>query len=353
MSSQNNQIGRGPQRRGAPSGRSHFLGRLLVVVTVLGLVMPAWATSQLGLRAHNPMTQVYGIPTVQGGYLLPEGASALHMDVSLVTHADAGGNRREQLVLDGETYQLNLGYAWALNDRWMLSIDVPWSQYSGGFMDSTIEEFHQLIGADNSQRDGPKNRMRFFYARDGVVLADVDGGAGGLGDIRLGATYRLSGGIDSSYALVARLGVKLPTGEAEELTGSGATDVALSLGYDQTQWLGVKPLSLHAEVGVVALGNGDVLPDQQESTVYFGGLGVSWAFNERWQLMTQFAASSALFDSDLAELGSRTVQLGIGLAYQPAVSPWRIRLGFVEDVWSDVTPDFGLQFEFEYRLGGR
>src|SRR5690606_33387262 len=97
-----------------------------------------------------------------------------------------------------------------------------------GFLDGLVEEWHEALGMPQSGRDAlPRDRLRFFYARGSRALVDLRDATGGVGDVRLLAAWPLVQ--RERLATSLRASLKLPTGDAGRLLGSGAADLALSL----------------------------------------------------------------------------------------------------------------------------
>jgi hypothetical protein len=137
-----------------------------------------------------------------------------------------------------------------------------------------------------------------------------------------------------------RASIKLPTGDPDKLTGSGATDVSLGLYAGSTTMLFDRAFDYSGFLGVLALGDGDVLPDFQESTVPYGGVALRWHVTERLSLATQFSLQGSYFDIDIDEIGGSTIQFAIGGDYR--FERTLLRLAIVEDVAAGATPDFAL-----------
>ena len=92
------------------------------------------------------------------------------------------------------------------------------------------------------------------------MLFDSSTPTSGLGDIQLSAAMKLG-------KATLRAGVKAPTGDPDKLTGSGATDLSLGIyGGSVTRFFD-RDLSYSGFVGMLALGDGDVMAELQRSTV--------------------------------------------------------------------------------------
>jgi uncharacterized protein DUF3187 len=331
----------------------YFCRRITAVFGIVAIYL--WAVEVyagehvLNLRPQSPFIQIYGLPAFLNGELLPAGRRSLSVDAGVISHADHGSKDDERIILDGETLVLELRGTWTVGERWELHAALPYYEYSGGFLDAPIEQFHKIVGINNSERDGARGRMFVAYEGDGATGIAIDGSDGGVGDLRLGAAYRLWVGEDGD-ALSVHGGVKLATGDEDELTGSGATDVFAAVAWKNARLFGQEKATLQFHAGVISLGNGEVLPELQESTAVFGGVGLSWMYRPSITALVQLSGSSRLYDSGLAELGASIMQLGFGFNIHPPQSPWRASIAVVEDVWSDATPDFGLHFELHLEL---
>ena len=99
-------------------------------------------------------------------------------------------------------------------------------------------------------------------------------------------------------------------------------------------------LGLSGFAGLLALGDGDVLPDIQENTVPFGGVAARWQAMERLGIVIQVYAQGGYFDTDVEELGGETFQLGIGLDWHLPEQGLLLTFAIAEDPLSDATPDF-------------
>ncbi len=154
----------------------------------------------------------------------------------------------------------------------------------------------------------------------------------------------VEGGAGGSRYVTLRFSLKLPTGDSGELHGSGAADAALGLyAQDSGQLLG-KDLGYLGFAGILALGDGDILPSQQKSVVPYGGLAATWHATGNFKISGQLQAQGAYIDSSLDELGGSSLQLSVGGVYHFPRRGISLRLALVEDVISDATPDFAVHF---------
>ena len=329
------------------------IARKLITGMVIAFAVSAPAQAAepwFPIRTHNPFLQIFGLPAYSGAALVPAGTSAIDVSFDLANHADAASTEREEVILDGETYSFNFAYRTRFGERLELGVDVPLVAHSDGVLDELIEGWHDLWGMTNSKRTGPPNQLRLLFDNPAAPLVDITSGVSGLGDIRLGAAMPL-GRTDLPRRITLRASLKLPTGDAEDLLGSGAADYSLGVYGDFPQAFGFEPLSISAHGGVLALGDSDLFSGIQESTVPFGGLAADWRLGGSWRAMAVMYFQGAYLDSELEEVGGTTLQLAVGGTYRLGADGPVIGFGIIEDMVSDATVDFALHMSVRYGLG--
>ncbi len=329
-------------RHGSPAGQ---LVLLAVVLIVYPFAADADDSSVRGfaLRNHNPFLQIFGLPTFQSPHLAQQGEMDFRFGLDIANNSDFGDTPIENFVMDGESYFLTASFRRRMTDWLELGVDLPYVSHSDGFMDNMIENWHNTFGMSNTKRNGPSNLLNFLYERDGETVYQLTSPESGIGDIQLTAAVPIREGQDDSSSITLRSSLKLPTGDADKLLGSGATDLSLGLYASTMRSLMGRELGLAGFGGALFLGDGDVLPALQKSTVPFGGFSATWQASERFALASQLYVQGAYFDSDVEELGGETIQLTVGLDYRSRGGTlWR--LAVVEDMAANATTDFALHF---------
>lgn len=286
----------------------------------------------------NPFIQIYGLPATEPAALLPPSASATALSLDLANNSILDTAGRESITLDGESYRLALTLRHGLDADTEIGLELPLVAHSNGFMDNFIEDWHDTFGLTNAERiKTTSNTLRYHYAVDGRTLVDIDGPTEGLGDIRLYAARRLASQTDSAFSL--HLGLKLPSGDAQRLLGSGAADLSVSLSHLKRRWLSPLQLSSFVNGGLVWLGEGEVLVERQKDLVGFASTGLIWNNSRLIDLKAQLDMHSRVYDSELDQLGTHTLQLTIGGSIH-LDNHTRLDIGVGENLLTDTTPDF-------------
>ena len=308
---------------------------------LFGSPLPAAAEAPISdafpLRNHNPFLQVYGLPTFQTHELVAKGRTDVSLSYDVANDADDADRLGERLIIDAESQVLNLSIRRRFGERFEFGIDVPWVRHSGGRMDSVIFNFHDLVGLSNSSRDGPDDQYRLLFEQRGTVLFDTDVPTSGISDVQVTAAMDLG-------KATLRAGIKLPTGDPDKLTGSGAADVSLGLHGGSTTLLFKRELAYSGFLGVLVLGDGDIMPSLQRSAVPYAGAALRWQATRKIALATQLYVQGPYFDAELDELGGNTFQLSFGADFRLRGS--FLRLAIVEDIAAAAAPDFALHLSF-------
>lgn len=304
------------------------------------------APQALAFFNQNPTVQIYGLPRAAGYTVIADGQQQLAFHLSQSSHFIRQYSGDESLLFDGATTRAALVYKRGFGNGWQLSATLPFVAHSGGFADSLVEGFHRAFGLDlggrNQTADG---QQHFRYSRNGQTLLAVDDSPSGIGDIRLTLKKRLAGYGDWDASVAAQL--KLPTGDADELTGSGGTDLAIwgVIGNNQG---GQSPWRMLAAAGLLYTSDGDVLPTLRRNVAAFGWLTLGYAVQPHVVLSGQLYVHSGLYeDTELEALDGVAVQGALGVHWQ--VTPKStVSAAFIEDLNAGVSPDVALELAVEH-----
>ena len=246
-----------------PAARSIIVTLMVFSVLFFPGTTPAEddAAPGFALRNHNPFLQIFGLPPLQSATVTPVGDTNFRVGLDLANNADFGDTDTENLFIDGESYFVNVSIRRRMRDWLELGIDVPIVAHNGGFMDSAIKSWHDAFGMSNTKRRGPDDELLMLYQQQGATLYELNASASGIGDVQLSAAMPIRQAAENGYALAVRSSLKLPTGDAQELRGSGAADLATGLYVTNTTALFNRSLDISAFAGAILLGDGDVLSD--------------------------------------------------------------------------------------------
>jgi hypothetical protein len=309
---------------GFPSGPERGLAQTAVPISVSN---------------QNPLVQIYGLPAAEEALLTPKGRTTARLSIDIANHFVKADTTSEWLYIDGESYRSTLTLRYGISDRAEIGLDLPYLMYRGGFLDDFLGNFHETCGYSSLMRDGvERNQLLFRYKRKGVEEIRVDDSPEGIGDIRLAAGLQVFRNDDETTNVSLRGSLKLPTGNEEQLLGSGSTDLALWLTASRL-WPREHEFGLYGAGGILLMTEGEVLPELQRQVVGFGTLTLGW---RPWQLLAlklQFDAQTPFYhNSSLDELNDPALQgtIGFTLCFTPVTS---LDLAVVENLIKTTSPD--------------
>jgi hypothetical protein len=303
--------------------------------------LPAAEITPFYTQNQSPVIQIFGLPFIGEPSLVPARKADLRFVIDLANHFIEDENPRESIVLDGQSTRISLDARYGISKNFEVGLAIPYIIEGGGFTDGFIDWYHNTFGFAAGGRDhAPKNRLLYQYQKDQQVLLKVNKSSNGIGDIQLmGGLQLYQSAVKPSRAISLRTSLKLPTGDSQQLHGSGSTDFSLWVTAGDDYKISVGHFTLYGAAGIMGMTEGDVLKEQQRNWAGFGCLGIGWS-PARWIAFKVQANGHTPFykDSDLRELSMNSIQLTIGgtLAFSERIS---LDVGVTEDVVVLTSPD--------------
>ena len=259
----------------------------------------------------------------------------------------------ERVLIDGGTYRQGLALRHGFRDRWEYLFEVTAVAHRSGVFDEFIENWHDTFGLIQGDRDSaPRDRLALFHANGGRTHVDIDRDVSSLGDVSLGVGYSLPRWPLLNDGLAIRTSVKLPTGDANSLAGSGGfaatiwaeTSGALPGSADSRTWLYAAALGALAGEAPASFSN------TGGRFIVFGRFGVTWRPLTRLSLTAQLDAHSSPYSaSGVAPLADLSVMIGLGGALR-LTERTTLEIAVTEDDGLHrATPDIGLHVAIRWR----
>lgn len=232
-------------------------------------VFPLLAQAQGPIETRNGQSASLAFLRLdpRGGLLAP-GERSLSVSFLSANNLRFEGGFRE----DQETERLGIRYGWGLSrGEWM--VEVPFLTRGGGFQDSLIEGYHSLIGISNF-----RGTIAYGRIEERIPGSGSFGSATGLGDVV--GTYSRPIGPQALWSVA----LKLPTGNAGGLLGSGAVDVGASI---YSRWKLGPRWNLYGQLGVVFQGDSPRLAHNR-SLIDQESLALEYRVNSRDRYVLQW-----------------------------------------------------------------
>ena len=248
----------------------------------------------------------------------------------------------ENYLLDLEVGTLDLALHYKVADNWALYGIISAISYQDGFLDSTIEKFHDTFGFSTFGRPAvARNQATLIYDLKGVKAAFYEKPTdGGLTDPTIG--FRYSGvQFSPSWRLTLEGAVKIPVAGERLLLSTGRTDYGVQASL---QRLGNRHAFYGNLAAVYYAGTREPAP-QDAQVIPTVILGYEFKWTDKTNLNVQVYVSNSVYkhaQTDLEDLLGMKYEYSLGLRHR--MENWLVSLGFTENVQNiNNTPDVGFQ----------
>ncbi len=297
----------------------------------------AYPGTPLLTRNNGTFAAIYGIPFASPARLTDVTVSRLISTLDIQSTALIQGTQDEDLKTDIETWSVNLFYDYSLNDNWMLRAHLSYYAHTPGLLDSPIDDYHQALGLNEGARPQlPQDQLEVSYQDSQGTNVLFAQRSQAIGDFSIQFARQLLNTALASQSLW--FSIKLPTGDASRLQGSGHLDLA---GWLSTRHL-FSNVTVFTQAGLLYMSDTDVLPERHNNWAAFGNLGVGFIAWDKLELKAQLDLHSALYDSQLRFLGNSS-QLSVGASY-PINNAQQFDFVISEDIVHGRAPDILFQF---------
>jgi hypothetical protein len=276
--------------------------------------------------------------------LEPSGRSRLGPDEVAAIRALPG----ENYLLDLEQALVDVTIHYKFAEHWAAYTTLGVLSFQGGFLDSSIEGFHDTFGFSTFGRPAlERDSINVIYDLEGAqveYLGDVPTD-GGLTDPVFGVRYA---GLQfsPSWHLTLEAAVKLPLQGRRPLVSSGRTDFGLQASL---QWLGRRN-AFHASASAVYYAGVAAPTSQDRQIIPTVVLGYEFRLTANTNLNVQAYLSESVYtrnQTSLDELISNKYQYSLGLRHRIGKAVLTFALN--ENLQNvNNTPDVGFQFGFAY-----
>jgi hypothetical protein len=298
---------------------------------------------------QSPVIQIHNLPAIDSAHVLRESSARYRLVNDLASNYTFANRSNENLLFDGETLRNTFVYVRGVGEGWEWGVQIPYISHSGGSLDSFIEDWHDTFGLPQGGRNtAPHNRLNYFYQRNGVTRLSLTESSDGIGDVRVTAGWQQAD-IGLSTRLSFRGSLSLPTGDSDQLQGSGAAELALWASAQRDQSFFKFPGTLFGGGGVLLMGKGDVLANQQRPVAAFGSVGAGARVLPWMSLKLQADFHSAIYEkSSLTQINANAAQLLMGGDLQIGKHT-QLDLMVSEDITVHASPDVVFHIGLSFR----
>jgi len=253
----------------------------------------------------------------------------------------------ENYLLDLEAALLDVTFHYKFSQDWTGYLIVSAVDYSGGFLDGAIEDFHETFGFSSYGRPAvSRNDVNLIFDLNSADVALFGSPVNsGFMDPTLGVRYV---GLDFSenWKLALEAAVKVPVGGKRLLLSTGHAD------YGAQAYLrrrGVRN-AFHVALAAVYYAGAEVPVPHDEQVIPTLILGYEFRATERTNINLQAYVSESVYSrnqTDLDELTAEKYQLSLGVRHRR--NGFLFSFGITENLQNyNNTPDIGFQLGIAY-----
>lgn len=251
----------------------------------------------LPVRNHEPVNSLFLLPVPVGASTLSRGESVLDFQIDVPNNflilAEGG------YYADFEDQRLTFAYTRGVGANGELSLRVPYVARNGGLLDGLINGFHGIFGQYGGGRgDFEDDRFRFDLrdGQSGTVLSQRTSDTSGLGDTvleyRRALTTPGGPGFDAQtgapdprrVSVSGRALLKLPTGSAMNLLGSGGADFGFGFAVSARPF---RRIAFHGNLTGVWHGKTGIDGLRNRPTSVHSMIAVEWLLDGRTSFLAQ------------------------------------------------------------------
>ena len=253
----------------------------------------------------------------------------------------------ENYLVDFEMAELDVTLHYKFSSRFTAFVTLSAVSYSGGFLDSAIESFHETFGFSDFGRPAvSKNDTNILLDLKSTQYAAFETPTqGGFLDPTVGFRYSMFKNPDR-WNLVVETAAKLPVQGAKTAISSGRTDFGMEVSL---QKFGPRRAYFLSAAGVYFDGSLSA-PRTSPQVIPSLVVGVEQKLTEATHVILQASGSKSIYSrevTDLEELRSNHYQYTVGLYHQTGAGVFGF--SFTENLQNlNNTPDIQFQLGYAY-----
>jgi hypothetical protein len=270
--------------------------------------------------------------------VLPGGEVQARADAAYSNLWLSGGANGRRGRVDGEYLRAAARLRVGLGENLEAGIELPFAHTTGGFLDSFVIDYHDLLGLPDQERDGtPRNQFDIRARSSGQTVWAVEREDFALLDVPVTLTWQVADPREG-LGVALRGGVEFPTGNDDRGYGNGEIDASIGALFEyEALGVGWYGHAQHTFAGT---------PDQSRSVGFSFSDVTSLGIAAELQLDDGLCGlvqleweTSTLRDLAISVVDREQLMLWLGARIDLGAR-WSMEVGFGEDLRGLVSPDF-------------
>ena len=259
----------------------------------------------------NPFAVLAYTPSTESAHLVRAKTIEVALSHNIANNFVISNTDNEMLRLDGESSTSDFILRYGLRQNLELSIALSYASHSGGRLDGFISKWHKAFGLPNAGREYVNdNEISYHWAVDSEDRASVQSSASGIGDTIVGIGFNLHS--SPGQRITLRSALSLPTGDAQNLLGSGTK--ALSTFLTASKSMDFLPYSsaLRLGIGTTLSHRSTKVNVRRRRAAASAYAGLVFKVAEKLWLKTRLEYSQGRYKSSIPELNQAHTRMVFG-----------------------------------------
>ncbi|MFH0732523.1 MAG: DUF3187 family protein [Candidatus Omnitrophota bacterium] len=312
------------------------------------------AVGPLNVRNQMPLYLFYMSPTLDKAQTLKKGkirVDASYHVSNIVVHQrpwpgqQFGGvtekDREWWVYVDTEVNRVDANLSYGILDDMEISLDMPYYIFSGGYLDSFIENFERsfsFIKTPNAREETEKYNYEYEIRNKGNPYIFSTSEANDFGEVSAYLKYKILDENKWVPTASLRAAVKFPTAK-DELLGSKKFDYAAGILLDKSLF---KRFFVFLNMNYIFVDKPDILSnlDVFKKEMLHGALGLEYFLTDKTSMLFQFTANTTVYDGGVpaTDHDPGVLTLGFNHNFNDKIS-WQIA---IDENTNGAAPDFGV-----------
>lgn len=285
---------------------------------------------------------------------IPEGKFRFDLDYQVsngVLDKVTTGTELYIIQIDTEIYRVAANLRYGITQNLEASVEIPYIGLTKGYLDSFIENFEEFFGftTPGAREKSTEYSFKYEVRYEGQYLIRKDSPSSGIGDTTLYLKYKFIDEDLSKWSLPslsARFALKLPTGNEDDLVGSGETDFGIGLLMDKHI---TEKLAFYGNANFVFIQKPKFFdPWSMKDNIFSWMLALEYHFTDRFSTILQHLGNTTPYpDSGTDPLDNHAADLGLGFTYR-FNDNFSGNISCIENLVTDSSPDLSFQAGIKY-----
>ncbi len=300
---------------------------------------------------QNPFNLIQGQPLPVNAQLTAEDQLLWSSNLAITNTLNSQQSGNQSIKLDFESYRINIGLEYGLSNNWAIKINLPLIRKGGGFLDSSINDWHKFFRLPQGNRPTTaNNQYRIQRTQNGSTVTRLQSADSGAGDLQLSLANQFYTTPETSISLWT--GLNLPTGNSAKLNGNGAIDASfwLALNHQFGQRWFFNTNSGFVLPAIIVTNGKTANNTGLSRQVLFGHVMLAWQALDWLDIKLQLEGHTSYYpDSGLRLLGSTYITTFGGTVHINQCN--NIDIGVSEDIKVTASPDVSFLVTWRYMDG--